>query len=47
MYINGRTVAVQERVAIHKRCLHFQPVRAPWECMAPQSSARCVLRIAV
>ncbi|CAI9568654.1 unnamed protein product [Staurois parvus] len=38
MYINGRTRAVQERVAVHKRRPHLQPVCASWECAVPAVS---------
>ncbi|CAI9608811.1 unnamed protein product [Staurois parvus] len=31
MYINGRTGAGQEQVAIYTRPPHSLPVRAPWE----------------
>ncbi|CAI9553700.1 unnamed protein product [Staurois parvus] len=44
MYINGRTVAVQGRVAIYKRPPRILLVHAPWEHAAPRSSARCVLQ---
>ncbi|CAI9576885.1 unnamed protein product [Staurois parvus] len=42
MYINGRTVAVQGRVAIYKWPPRPLLVRPPWECAAPRSGARCV-----
>ncbi|CAI9619337.1 unnamed protein product [Staurois parvus] len=35
MYINGRSEAVQELVAVHKRHPHFQVVRSPWERATP------------
>ncbi|CAI9547648.1 unnamed protein product [Staurois parvus] len=44
MYINGRTGALQERVAVYKHPPLAPPVRAPWECVAPRSGAHCVLR---
>ncbi|CAI9541526.1 unnamed protein product, partial [Staurois parvus] len=47
LYINDWTVAVQGRVAIHKRLPPFWTVRAPWEHAAPRSGAHCVIRTSV
>ncbi|CAI9624314.1 unnamed protein product [Staurois parvus] len=44
MYINGRTEAVQGRVAIYKCSLASLPVRAPWEHVALRSGDCCVRR---
>ncbi|CAI9574047.1 unnamed protein product [Staurois parvus] len=44
MYINGRTVAVQGRLAVYTKPPHTLLVRAPWERAAQQSGARCVFR---
>ncbi|CAI9552996.1 unnamed protein product [Staurois parvus] len=37
-------VAVQGSVAVYKLPFPLLLVRAPWECSAPRSCARCVLR---
>ncbi|CAI9612474.1 unnamed protein product [Staurois parvus] len=45
MYINGRTGAVQGRVAIYKRPPRPLLVCAPWKRKALRSGACCVLWI--
>ncbi|CAI9608287.1 unnamed protein product [Staurois parvus] len=42
MYINGQTGAVQERVAVHKRCPPFWTVSAPCGHAVAGSVTGCV-----
>ncbi|CAI9582980.1 unnamed protein product, partial [Staurois parvus] len=44
LFLNGRAVALQGRVAVHKRHQLFLVVCAPWERAALRTGARCVLR---